>query len=371
MYIYDELRRQDESCQVIFLYKRTCKYRLPQDYRTRAYEFESLHLLHTLKSIYHLATSRHVVIDNYFGFLAAVKFREGVQCTQLWHAGGAIKQFGLLAPSARSRSKRAQRRFQKVYNNFHRVVVSSEAMARVYSSAFSLPMERMLPLGMPRTDLFFQPDKQARIIRQLYDDNPGLRHKKVLLYAPTFREQELDSFSLQLDVDLLYKHLREEYALIVKLHPAILQATDLPEKYPGFVYDYSGYPHINDLLLVTDILITDYSSVPFEFCLLKRPMIFFAYDLGPYTEKGGMMADYASQVPGPIAFTTEELLQHIQQQTFQQEQIEQFSLMWNQYTAGEASKLFVEQVLKQMPAGHSTAWGQRMQMLRKQRERAE
>src|SRR5699024_1500932 len=89
-----------------------------------------------IRSIYHLATARVIFIDNYFGFLAATSFKENVTCVQLWHAAGAIKQFGLKDPSNQYRSKRANQRFKKVYKQFHQIVVGSEKMADIMKESF-------------------------------------------------------------------------------------------------------------------------------------------------------------------------------------------------------------------------------------------
>lgn len=98
-FIYDEIQKRGLDYEVIFLYKSTCKYEIDSYSNVKSYKFETKNIFHTIKSVYHLSTSRYVIIDNYFGSLAKVRFKRGVQCIQIWHAAGAFKKFGLLAPS--------------------------------------------------------------------------------------------------------------------------------------------------------------------------------------------------------------------------------------------------------------------------------
>ncbi|HDR7644699.1 MULTISPECIES: CDP-glycerol glycerophosphotransferase family protein [Bacillus] len=345
-FIYEEMQRQGINCEVVFLYKSTCKYEVDNYSNVKSYKFETRNIFHTIKSVYHLSTSQYVIVDNYFGSLAKIKFKKGVECIQIWHAAGAFKKFGLLAPSLKKRSLRAQNRFMDVYKNFHKIVVGSEALADIYKKAFALSDNNILKTGIPRTDLFFDEQRQKKVKDNIFIVNPKLKDKKVILYAPTFRDKELVDFDLHLDIDEMYRQLKGEYILIIKLHPAIRNICNYEEKYAGFLYDYSLYPNINDLFLVTDILVTDYSSIPFEFCLLNKPMIFFAYDLKKYMKKRGTIGDYISDVPGPVVYTTEEVVQVITDGKFKIDSINNFTLKWNEYSIGDSSKHFVNMLFK-------------------------
>ncbi|MFD3446637.1 CDP-glycerol glycerophosphotransferase family protein [Microbacteriaceae bacterium 4G12] len=343
-FIYEEMKKRNLDYEVVFLYKSTFKYDITNYPNVKKCKFETANLIDMLKSIYHISTSTHVIIDNYFGFLSEIQFKKGVQCIQLWHAAGAIKKFGLLTPSFRRRSKRAQKRFLKVYNNFHKIVVGSDALADIYMGAFGLSSEQMVKTGIPRTDLFFDHNHQQQVIAALLRDNPNIKGKKVILYTPTFRDKELAEFQLHLDIDAMYQELKDEYVLFMKVHPAIRSNICYEDKYPTFVYDYSLYPNVNDLFLVTDILVTDYSSTPFEFCLLNKPMIFFAYDFTKYTKKRGIIGDYQATIPGPVVTKTTELIAVIQKGVYNMKNIADFSFKWNQYSDGNSSRKFVDSI---------------------------
>lgn len=346
IFIYDEMKRQKIDYNVVFLYKPTCKYEVDSYSDVKSYKFETKNIFHTIKSVYHLSTSKYVVIDNYFGSLAKANFKKGVQCIQVWHAAGAIKKFGVLAPSFSKRSLRAQKRFFDVYKNFHKIVVGSDALANIYKDAFVLSDDRILKTGIPRTDLFFYEQRKQEHKENILLINPSLKGKKVILYAPTFRDKELIDFDLHLDIDTMYKALKDEYIILIKLHPAVRNKLNHQDKYKDFVYDYSLYPNINDLFLVTDILITDYSSVPFEFCLLNKPMVFFPYDLKKYAKKRGIIGDYKRNVPGPVVYNTNELIDVITKGSFDTEVLTEFKLKWSKYSQGNSSEKLVNYLFK-------------------------
>src|SRR5699024_3027947 len=124
--------------------------------------------------------------------------------------------------------------------------------------------------GVPRTDFFHDDIKMKQVENHLRKEFPSIQDKRVILYAPTYRDDELDSPQLIIDLNKMYKQLKSDYILFLKLHPAVNGTFE--NKYPGFVYNVSSYPNINELLVITDLLVTDYSSIPFEYAFLNRPM---------------------------------------------------------------------------------------------------
>lgn len=348
MFLYNQMRRQGITDQVIFLCK-NCKLDLADGNDHKIIGFETKNPINLIKAIYHLATSNNVIVDNYFGFLSAINFKKQVQCVQLWHAVGAIKNFGLKDHSVKQRSKVALRRFLDVYKRFDKIIVGSEAMAKIFIKAFNISSDNILRTGIPRTDLFFDNEAQKRIIQKLYNENQNLKEKKVILYAPTYRDYEINHFDLKLNIERMYQALHDEYVLLLKCHPVVKKHTHL-DQYPGFVYDYSDYPDVNELLLITDILITDYSSIPHEFSLLNRPMIFFPYDLDEYEKSRGLWDKFNEMVPEPIVYSTDDVIKCIKSGKFNYEQIKSFSSKWNQYSLGHSSYNLVNYLFIKTPS---------------------
>ncbi len=342
-YIYEEMQRQHIEVDVVFLYNKRCQ-QVFEHVQATAIPFETKSVVHMMRAIYHLATSEHVIVDNYFGFLSAIKFKENVQCTQIWHAAGAVKRFGMMDPSNEQRSKWAIKRFKKVYAQFHRIVVGSDFFADIYKQAFLAKDEAFLRTGIPRTDFFFQEEKMKQVKRQLFEENPILRNKKVILYAPTFRNDELYDASIHLDIEMMYQQLRKEYVLLIRLHPSVAMSDiDFMERYRGFLFDYSQYANVNDLLAITDVLISDYSSIPMEFAFFNRKMIFYAYDYKYYDTSSGFWEDYPSSMPGPVVTKTAEIITEMKQE-LDEDRIKNFSEKWNEYSTGKSSEQFVQAV---------------------------
>ncbi|WP_269410436.1 CDP-glycerol glycerophosphotransferase family protein [Lentibacillus daqui] len=343
LYTLQELRKQTDD-PVVILKTSQCKVDF-EDTTATILHFQPINLLQWIQSIYHIASADKIFVDNYFGFLAVTDFKANVLCVQLWHAAGAIKQFGLKDPSIVHRTQRAYERFQKVYQRFTHVVVGSEKMAAIFRESFGLSNEKILRSGIPRSDLFYDTKTQQRIQQTLRNRYPVIGQKKVILYAPTYRDHELNQVNIALDIEKMYQHLHQDYVLFLRLHPAVKQ--EFHNQYDSFVYDVSDITDVNHLLLVTDILITDYSSIPFEFALLERPMIFFAYDLDDYEQQRGFSEAYETLVPGPVVNNTDDIVDVIEHGIFDIQLVKEFANQWNQYNKGNASRTLINTLYKE------------------------
>ncbi|HBM3444314.1 TPA: CDP-glycerol glycerophosphotransferase family protein [Listeria innocua] len=295
--------------------------------------------------MFHLNTAKVVVTDNYFVELAGLKLRNGVNCIQIWHANGALKKFGWEDKAAQKRSAKDKKRFQEVYKRFTKVLVGSDEMATIFQKSFLLDESNMLKLGVPRTDYFFK-EAQLQENYQWSYEHLYLTNRIKLLYAPTFRDNELGMAKLHLDIAEMKQALGNEYQLILKLHPSI--SNDLEKLDDDFVIYVDKETPIETLLPVVDILITDYSSIPFEFALLQKPMIFFTYDLTEYDNARGLSDGFLETIPGPHVFTTTELIEVIQNNTFDLEKVRLFAEKWNKYSDGFSSERFVSFLKEQL-----------------------
>lgn len=347
-FVYNELiHRQLDGTDIVFL----CRGKAVVGHFAKTgrcvIPFETGDVVALLRSAYHLATAKIIVVDNYFGFLSVATFKKNVQCIQLWHACGAFKTFGYNDHSVAYRTKRARKRFAAVYQHFNKIVVGSDAMKEIFKQSFGLDETHFIHLGVPRTDLFFDLAKRNEISKNLQQYCHG---KKIILYAPTFRDKPIKDGSLGLDLKMMEQALSNDYVLLLRLHPAEKGMVDLSGQNPQFVIDGSNWSSVNELLLATDLLITDYSSIPFEFSLLERPMIFFPYDLKEYEKSRGLWGNYKQMVPGPIAYSTESLIELIKHHVFDLSEITDFSNTWNHYSTGASSSHvadYLEECLKQ------------------------
>ncbi|MBK3495600.1 CDP-glycerol glycerophosphotransferase family protein [Viridibacillus sp. YIM B01967] len=307
-------------------------------------DFRVSHVGAYLKGLYHLATGRKILVDNYFAVLSATPFRDNVECIQLWHAAGAIKKFALQDPSIAFRSPAAVKRFEKVYGRMTKAVVGSDEMEPIFEAAFGMRSEQFLRFGIPRTDFYFNQSEEILVQNEIFRLYPQLTGKKVILYAPTFRDQQLNEQTIPLDFTGIMKSLGEDFALVIKLHPAV--AHSIGEISHPAIVSVANDVSISKLLFVTDYLISDYSSIPFEFALLGKPQIFYPYDLEAYELERGFWTDYEQLVPGPVVSNDDELVNILLNHVFEKAQIEAFSAVWNAYSDGHASEKLAEYLMK-------------------------
>lgn len=334
-YISSSLYAKNAS-DIIVLKEESCQHDFK--YANKTINFSPKHPLSFIIGIFYLATSKMIFVDNYHVVLAACDFKKDVVCTQVWHANGAVKYFGWRDKTIINRPTSAHKRFQAVYARFNKVVVSSDDMAYIFKQAFGLKDKNILKTGLPRTDYYFDQEQvRADHIYVRAQLNLPL-DKKVILYAPTYRDNELDNCQLSLDVNVLSQALGG-YHLLVKLHPAVSQNNKINN---SFVTDVSDGYRIEKLMAASDLLITDYSSIPFEYCLLNKPMYFYTYDMEEYKKLRGIWFDFKSYMPGPVAKNEAELIDHILNDKADLTKVANFNKRVNQYADGHSSDRLVE-----------------------------
>lgn len=308
----------------------------------------------SIQAGYHLAASCLFVVDDYFLPIYAITPRPGTQRVQVWHASGAFKRFGYGVLDKSFGLTEADVAAFPIHTNYDRCLVSAMRFAPAYAEAFRQPLERFdSSLGIPRTDILLGDgrDEAARRVRRRF---PQIEGKRVILFAPTFRG---DSATVargpaDLDLRLLYEALGEDHVVLLRQHPFVRRSNPIPATLAGFVIDASDHPDIHELMLVSDVLVTDYSSAIFEFSLLGRAMAFFAPDLEEYERERGFYFDYRSGVPGPVFETTAELVAWLRAGEFDVERVERFRQASFDVADGHATERFVDRVV--MPALRST-----------------
>ena len=220
-----------------------------------------------------------------------------------------------------------------------------------FRSAFNLEKlgkeDIIIETGYPRNDLLFHFDEEyaASVKNKL-----GLPlDKRVVLYAPTFRDNQHDgagyTYDTHIDFERLEKELSDEYIILFRAHYFVASQFDF-SRFEGFVYDVSGLDDITPLYTITDLLITDYSSVFFDYANLKRPMLFYMYDLDEYaTGIRGFYIDI-DELPGPIVRTEDEMVRLIKENKFVYDaKYEVFNKKYNSLDDGNASKRVVEKLI--------------------------
>lgn len=307
-----------------------------------------LGFLHAARAAIHMATARVLVVDDYFFPLYVIGRRRGLRVIQTWHASGAFKKIGYSVLDKTFGADEELIGKVPIHSNYDYCLMASRSAARHYAEAFRQPLERFVTdLGIPRTDVLFGDERIAALREQLrtrYDLPPG---KKVILYAPTFRgDTVLRARSPQdLDLRLMREILGEDHLLLLKLHPFVRGRHLIAPAVEGFVRDASDHPDINELMHVSDILLTDYSSAIYEFSLLVKPMVFFAPDHEDYEGERGFYFDFRTGVPGPVFETTEEVARYIRAGEFDLERVRRFRDESFEIADGHATARVVDELI--------------------------
>lgn len=289
-----------------------------------------------LRFCYLYATSRVLLVDDYYHLLSYTPKHTNTRVVQLWHACGAFKTIGF------SRLGKDTSLLQSSPNHrqYDAAIVSSPGVAACYAEGFGIPTTHVYPLGVPRTDMFFDNSCRKLVRARFFADHPGFEGKRILLFAPTFRGGGKGDASYPLyrfPVNRIMASLDEDTVLLIKMHPYLKERFSVDSAYAGRVLDCSDLEEINDLLFVTDVLITDYSSVVYEAALLKIPMIFYAFDMADYVSSRDFYVDFRSWAPGKLVQTPEELLAALQAEDYEAGKLADFCAEQLSQTDGHAS----------------------------------
>ncbi|MFC7014711.1 CDP-glycerol glycerophosphotransferase family protein [Streptomyces viridiviolaceus] len=259
-----------------------------------------------------LATSRYVVANNHLPDW--FQRRDGQIVVQTWH-GTPLKKIGHDIESIHFADQRYLERVEKEVQNWDMLVSPNSFSTPILQRAFGFPGE-MVESGYPRNDVLRLPGMERR--EQEIRRRIGLPEgKRVVMYAPTWRDDQYyapGKYKLDFRIDLAdaRDRLGDDHVLLVRRHPNVVDP--VPGAGDGFVFDVSDYPDMADLSLITDVMITDYSSLMFDYVNTGRPILFFTYDLDHYRDTlRGFYFDFESSAPGPLLYTSEDLVSAIRQ----------------------------------------------------------
>lgn len=328
----------DKKWNCIWFYE-TTPYVIPGDKQAR---------YGRMRYLYHMATAKIWVFDcRQPEFL---RRRKGTYYIQTWH-GTPLKKLALdmndVFMVGETDIETYKKSFAENVSTWDYLVAQNPFASETFQRAFAFE-KTMLEIGYPRNDILFQENNPDDIERKKIELGIPL-NKKVLLYAPTWRDDEFTGqahykFNPRLSFVKCREALASEYVMIVKYHYLIMDSVDW-SPYEKFVYHFDQSQDIAELFLVSDMLITDYSSVMFDYSILKRPMLFFAYDKNKYkNDLRGFYFSYKEEMPGPISTTTEELIRDIKhyKKELYEERYERFIEKYNTYDDGNASRKVVE-----------------------------
>ncbi|WP_237555429.1 MULTISPECIES: bifunctional glycosyltransferase/CDP-glycerol:glycerophosphate glycerophosphotransferase [unclassified Streptomyces] len=349
--LYEELRRRGAPIHAIWSY----------DGKTPTSAFpEGVELVERWSWKYLRALAQaEFWIDNQ-GYPLKLTKRPETTYIQTWH-GSALKRMGFDEPKYRIMSEGDQHDYQRALDRFDHFVVRSEHDVRTLARAYRLPAEKLLRTGYPRNDALVrgkdaaEPAPEVRALAKELKLRPG---KPVLLYAPTFRaaaDGKVQAFESPFDVEAFADRLGDDVTLLVRSH--YLNKVTLPPSVAGRLIDVTAVPDITPLLLLSDALITDYSSVMFDYALLGRPIVFYAYDWEEYAHDiRGTYFNLLEEAPGPVARTQEELFSTLSDldavRAKYGDQVRDFVARYGEFDRGDAAARIADRFFG--PAGGTT-----------------
>ncbi|MDY0404615.1 CDP-glycerol glycerophosphotransferase family protein [Virgibacillus sp. 179-BFC.A HS] len=301
------------------------------------------------KYYYYLLKARYWV--NNQNFPTYIQKRPATTYLQTWH-GTPLKKMLYDIEEIHGRSDDYLERVSNAVKNWDYLVSPSDYATKAFRSAFRYDGE-VLEVGYPRNDIFYHADRHqvAKSVRSRLGIDPA---KKIILYAPTFRDDQIskkNKFSFDLNMNLydMQEKLGDDYVVLLRMHVVVSSKLHIDEELQDFVWNVSGYPDIQELLLISDILITDYSSVMFDFANTGKPMLFYTYDFEHYRDDlRGFYFDFEDEAPGPFVYDTDEIIANILRITDVQAAYKQkyhaFQKKFCQLEDGKATKRVVDRV---------------------------
>ncbi len=293
------------------------------------------------------ATAKYLIYNDSYNFTGALKKRKGQHIINLWHGAGAFKKFGFSIAEKKFGMDADEMRKFPLHPDYDIVTVSSPEVRWAYIEAMGKEKRKdcVKALGISRTDIFYDDNFITSSRERLYEIFPNAKGKKVILYAPTFRGHVNTAKSPDmLNIRMFKEHLSDDYVLLFNHHPFVKRPPEVPYDLREFAIDLTGLMTIDELITVTDICISDYSSLIFEYSLFEKPMIFYAYDLANYFDWRGFYYDYHELTPGPICYTNKEMLDYIDHidERFDKDAVHRFREKFMSSCDGHATERIIE-----------------------------
>jgi CDP-glycerol glycerophosphotransferase len=294
----------------------------------------------TFKGIVAMATSKYWIRSQSLGGI--IKKKKNQVYIQMWHGAGNLKKCGYDCLDECNRPT------ETVHHavEWDYLIATDKYNEEVMVGSVGFK-KKSIVLGNADSDLIVNAD--SKYIDSI-KEKIGLKNnkKKVIMYAPTFRDTDLDKDSSDLNIPIMELKNLDDYIILLRLHPLIskkIEGVNLPNNF----INVGWYPNILDLYLITDILITDYSSIIFPYMILEKGLILYPYDYDDYVKlRGGFYLDYKNDLPGPIVYNEKDLVNTIDNldniMNKYRGKVKKFNKKYNSLNDGHVSERFVNKL---------------------------
>lgn len=303
----------------------------------------------TLKSMYHLATSRVCLLDSYWPAVSVLKHKKELAVIQMWHAMGKIKKSGYQSLGKKFGRSDVIAREMRMHRNYDVIIAGGRAFNPFYCASFGVEPDILYNVGLPRMDRLREGVSEAR--RQFDEVYPWLKGRKIILYAPTFRKgQVLEPTAL---VDAFAFETKD--MLVIKRHPnQLLDVESIP---PAITC--SKVP-TSTVLSVCDCVITDYSAITIEAALLGKPVYFYLFDYEDYMAHNGLNVKLFEEFPGCVFSDVQELMNAVNSGEYDYANYERFCEKYLPDLSGRATDKIAELIIDCMERDKHDAISERI-----------
>lgn len=264
--------------------------------------------LHSILQMYHIATSKVVILDSYCILISVLNHKKGLKVIQMWHSMGTMKKFGYQILDKNEGSKKEIAELMKMHKNYDYVLASSEAYAQQLADGFGCDVSKIRIFSLPRVDLLTDKEYKKEISKKIEEEYSDIAKKKNIVYCPTFRKNEEGL------KEEIYKMIEKidfnKYNFIVKLHP--LSKINIDDDRVIFDTKFSSM----DMLFIADYMISDYSCIIYEAAILNIPLFFLAFDLREYLSNRGLTIDYKKELPGIVSEDANTIIKSIENKDY-------------------------------------------------------
>ena len=329
--VQEKLKKMDKNVKIVALNKR---------FRDTDSVFKKIkYCFHILVQMYHIATSKVVVLETYCLPISMLKHKKNLKVIQMWHALGSLKKFGYSSVDKKEGSNLSG--IAKMHRNYDCILTSSNASLKNFAEAFGYEEKYLKVIPLPRVDYLMDKENEKRITKKIKKEYKVLNDKKNIVYAPTFRKNKDDVKKIE---ELVNSVDYSKYNLILKLHP--LTKVELDDS--KVILD-TKFPTI-DWLFVADYVITDYSAIVYEASLLKKSLFFYVYDFKEYENGRDFYLDYKKEMPGFISENASNIIKAIGEEKQAPKKIEIFNKKYIDYHNQDCTLELVKLILEMKEA---------------------
>ena len=343
---FSSRNRVDGNPREIYLYlKKNCNSKFNMKYMvykgTEIDKLDSKDICYhrTLKSLYYISKAKYWIMSDSVN--PVLKKKKSQIYIQTFHGHGPVKKMGLEIDEYRKEHTENKLKHIQDWDIYISMCEEEETQIK-NSTGFD---QKIFRLGIPSTDPIARSKKlSSDEIENLKKKYNIPLDKKIVLYAPTYREDLLGKENIKLNIESLCE--LQDYVFLVRLHPLLNSKTDKNIFKNSNFINCENVPDIVDLYPITDILISDYSASIYEFALTDKNIIGYPYDYEKYSTYPGIVIDYQKIMPGPICYTEKELYNTLKNldTSFNgyEKKLKKFNKKFNYLNDGQATKRFVE-----------------------------